>query len=140
MLERISSVCGVLNIAKEYGYNEKFIIRESSSKKGDALIEQGNQEKDHVICRVCLGALQEVDLPQNVEKTAKAIVDLDFEFVEFKFSIKVSLSTHIRMANYLYLAEKYFESNEVLCAAEKAEFTKTYLNWREKCIDVTQRK
>jgi len=63
MLEKISSVCGVSNIAKEYGYNEKYIIRDCSSKKGDASIEQGNQEEDHVICRVCLGALQDADLP-----------------------------------------------------------------------------
>lgn len=57
MLEKISSVCGVLNIAKEYGYNEKYIIRENSSKKEDGIIEQRNQEDDHVICRVCLGVL-----------------------------------------------------------------------------------
>lgn len=44
------------------------------------------------------------------------------------------------MANYLYLAEKYFESKEVLSAAQKEEFLKTYVNWREKCIDVNRKK
>jgi len=46
------------------------------------------------------------------------------------------LCTQIRIANYLYLAENYFASNNLLSAAEKEEFSKNYLNWRDNYIDV----
>jgi len=52
-------------------------------------------------CATCLGVLQIADHQDHIEDVAKKVLKEDFEFKSFKFTIKIPLSTGIRLAQVL---------------------------------------